>query len=263
MINNMKDFIINFSQNKDDPFKNTVSYPFKLIFKTNSNVIEKECKKQWPQLMEPHPNSVEDNIDLFKMGQYIKKCLSGNDIKDIHNVFYTQGWMDPCVIDHNITKIELTRFNCRQWNDPQVPFLEIEGVITVDLLKLLSSYVKNKWIAISSEGGIASETILFRIKPFPLLLRYMAAGFPFAIILGQFQIILQDKNNYLTKEMQRIVRFTSIHTYDKEIQWGYDHQTITCKLNDTLRLLKDKVKRNPTAYGFAAGVVYNIVKNKK
>ncbi|OQB40857.1 MAG: hypothetical protein BWY04_01176 [candidate division CPR1 bacterium ADurb.Bin160] len=224
--------------------KGIMEVPFKIVFQTSSKSIEKYCKENYPKLMTYSNYSMQDNVDLQKMRAYIKVNL-GTEINEIHNYFYKNNLLNPFNIKDNLTKIKIDRCDCKINTNPDIPFLELNGIISFDYDKMLKIYSEKKYIkAIKIDKQITKINIKFKItKPYPYILTYRNSLAFKTDFLNLFKnYVNATKTNAVQKLIEKEFNLDGIQNYKKNISWSDNN--ILIEINDVSKLLKIKVKEN-------------------
>jgi len=238
-------------------------FPFSVVMQTQSLKIERYCKQTWPKLMTHEQYTPEDNLAQYKMIKYIKDSLTSSDLKDIHKIIYDRGWIVPLDFLDNISELALTEYRCKTWSNPTIPYLELKGTITVDLKKILSQYIKKQWITFESKSGLMTEKPVIRfMKTIPFLFVQTGSQKPYEILLKEIQDQANNANSEITKFLKAKTKLKDIHSYKKEILWGYDKSFLTIELKEKIRLLKDKSLANPVKYGLIGLGIHELIKDK-
>lgn len=241
---------------------NLATFPFSIVMQTRSQKVEKYCIATWPKLMTHEIYTMEDNLAKFKLYAYIKNHLTASDKKDIHKIFYDRHWMTPLDFNDKGSELQLTEFGCKTWSNPAIPYLELKGTITVDLLKVLNLYIKKKWITFETNKGILSETPFIKMnKDLPFIVRYSSSQTPYDIILKEITKQAGQSNSMITKMFVAKTKLKNIYSYDKKIEWENDKKTITVEIKEKIRLLKDKALADPIKYGLLGLATHKASKN--
>jgi len=236
---------------------------FEIVFQTSIQSIEKYCKEKYPTLITHKQYSTDELAQLVLMKNYIKKNLNSNDITYIHNYFYEKHWFEPLSYISNITSIKLTDYNCKMWSDPELPYLEIKGIISLDLKKLVDLYLNKKKyydIILPYSQKVVSKVSSIKFnRAFPLYVTYKG-GVEFR---NQVLNIVKDyiKNkipNNIKQVIEKKMKINNIDEYKMEVNWKSSDE-IEININDAMKLLKLKIKENflPMAGGF---VLYRNLK---
>ena len=237
-------------------------FPFTMIYQTKSLIIEKYCIKSWPILMTYQQYTAQDNLNKFKMVKYIKDNLTASDKIDIHKMVYDKSWMTPLEWNDNNTKCDITEFGCKTWSNPNVPYLELKGIITVNLIDMLSVYIKKNWITFETNSSILSEGPYIKLnKSLPFIIRYNSSQTPFDIILKEVTTQANKSGSMIDKLLVNKTKLKNIHSYDKKISWGLDKTIINIELKEKIRLLKDKALTSPIKYGLLGLGIHHITKD--
>ena len=245
--------------------KGTVAtYKFTCVVQTSSKKVEKYVKEKWPKLMTYAEYSAADRLEMFKMKDYLKANITQSDIDEVHELAYARSWFTPFYRNDKITKCVLTEFGAKTWSNPDVPYLELSGTITLDLKDLITFYIKQKWIIFETKSGIMSEApAISFIKPLPFAMIYNGSSTPFEIILKEIIVQASKQNSDICKLLSKTTKLKNIHSYDKEILWSMDRKKILIKLKNTVRLLKDKALAEPIKYGLMGLAAHEFTKDMK
>lgn len=236
-------------------------FPFSIVMQTNSQKIEKECIKQWPKLMTHEQYTPQDNLDKYKLIKYIKDNLTSSDLRDIHQIVHERGWIVPLTFNDDVTECKLEDYGCKLWSNPTVPYLELKGTIILDFKKLLKKYLDKQWITFETKSGILTEKPMIKFtKSLAYILRQAGSQKPYDIILSEIQTQANNANSDITKFLKSKTKLKDIHSYKKEILWGYDKSFLTIELKEKVRLLKDKALANPIKYGLIGLGVHELLK---
>jgi hypothetical protein len=239
--------------------KGIVSIPFDIVFRTNNQSIEQYCAKNFKDVLREYAYSIEQNKILLEMKRYIKRTISNKDIESIHRYFYDKRWMEPILFIDKITNIELTDYDCKFWTDPNIPFLEIKGIIYFDLYKMLELYFKKKFININKQRRIIKEEVEYVfMKSLPLFLTYQQTGTMKAELLKIF-IELINKRSYISDQLEKILKIKKISDYKKEITWK-DNKTISVYINDLIKLLSLRASQNIIPLTATGYISYKLIK---
>jgi hypothetical protein len=239
-------------------------FPFTCVLQTNSKKIEKACGTQWPKLMTHQQYTTQDNLDKYKMIKYIKDNLTTSDIKDIHKLAYDKGWFTPFEISDNISTCELQEFNCKIWSDPNIPYLELKGLLKLDIVNMLQIYIKKNWITFETDSGILSEKPRIRFnKSLPFIVRYNSSQTPLDLLLKEIIKQANTKNSVIDKFLVSKTKLKNIAEYKKELTWAPDKQSINIEIKEKVRLLKDKALADPIKYGLLGLGVNQLTKDLK
>jgi hypothetical protein len=250
-MNNTRDFTINFHTQSNK--KNKLSTNFKIVFQTSNNNIEKYCQETWPYLIEHKQYSLDQLKELQQMKRYIKKNISQNDINYVHKYFYDKSFFDNIRITNKFTSIEITNYDCKMWTD-NIPYIELEGIITLDLDKLFGYYIRKdyyKLIMPYKQKLINIEFDIFFSKSFPLYATFRNNTLIKKIFLDYIYKELNNKNNRkLLKDIEKTLKISKIYEYKKQVKWK--GKNIHVNINDITKLLKLKAKKNflPMAGGY-------------
>lgn len=263
MIKKKLNYVVEFGLSKYDKNKMTAVYPFKTVIQTSSQTIEKKCKITWPNLLMHSINTPQDNLDLVKMKAYILRTLSTADKNDIHDILYKEGWLAPFVLNDKITTVKILKGDCKMWSDPMLPYLELNGEITVSIPKLLDAFLKHKWVESTNDSKLTSEHVKLKLmRSIPLLIRYTGAQDPLNILLDHLSKEAKKQNTGINKLIKKVTKFKNIHTFKFDISWGNDKSIIIYKYTDAIKIFKAKVKRNPIKYAVGAYAAYKVFSKK-
>lgn len=242
--------------------KDIVSTPFSLVFQTESENIEKYCKQKYPDLMEYSQYSPEQIRKLHEMRKYIKDNLKQIDIKFIHNFFYDRSWVDPFKIDDGLTTIELNGYNCKTWTDPQVPFLEVKGIIHFNISTLLKFYFKKNKLYFTKDNGVVTRNLDITFSSFPLLLTYRSSIRLKSALLSMFtQEINGTATTPVKSKVQMEMELKKIEEYKKNIKWNATN-TLRIEITDTAKLLKLKIKESPVLPLVGGYILYKSIRGR-
>jgi len=240
-----------------------VSVPFDIVFRTNTKEIELYCAKNFKEVLTSYIYSIEQNKKLLEMRRYIKKTISNSDIESIHRYFYDKKWMEPIEFFSKVTDITLTDYDCKFWTDPKIPFLQIKGIITFDLSKMLELYYNKKFIKINKQNRIIKEELEFVfIKSLPLFLTYSQTTTMRAMLLDIFIKLTNKSGSYINKEIEKLLNIQNIDRYKKEISWK-DNKTIRVYINDIIQLLSLRASQNIIPLTVAGYISYRFIKKYK
>ncbi len=229
------------------------SYPFRVVLSTRSRSVEAECKKRWPRLMTHREQTPKDNADMGKMRSFISSSLQQADRDDVHAMLYDRGWMAPFEQQDGITSCKLTRFDCKMWSDPSLPYIEAWGSFTVSVRALVDAYFKRGWTSARSSGGVASETAEIALtRSVPLLLRYTGSSDPLDAMLAEVEADSRKPGTHVSRALASATRFRNVHEFRKEVAWGFGSQAIEFRFTDAARVLAAKARRNPIGYALGA-----------
>ena len=248
---------------------NKISFPFSIVMQTKDNAIEKHCIKTWPQLMhDDYILTPNDKGEKMKMVSYIKKTLlnQSNDMDLIHKFFYDRRWMNPIPFNKKITSITLNKFECKLWSNPEIPYLELKGWITIDLEKLLDGYLRANFITIKQNNKFIRESILIKFtRSLPLLLTYIESVQIKNLILQYFITNTNKQNTFFIKKIEKLTKLTKLHTFRKKIFKWKNNTEIILEINDLIKLLKKKALRPVplTAAGFITANMYKQYRKNK
>lgn len=234
---------LNISYNMQTFKKGIMEVPFEIVFQTSSKTIEKYCKETYPSLMTYSNYSMSQLTDLQKMRAYIKVNL-GSEVDEIHNYFYKKNLISPFTIKTGLTKIKIIKCDCKTHTNPDIPYLEINGTITLDYNAMLKIYCSKYIHAINKEKHIIKESIKFKIdKAYPYILTYSnSLAFKTEFLNLFIQYVNRDKTNDIRKFVEKEMGIDNINTYRKVITWS--DQEISIEVNDVGKLLKIKMKEN-------------------
>lgn len=253
MARSYQDFTISFHMQSIEGGK--IITPFELVFQTENKVIETYCKKQWPYLMTTQQYSIEQLAELQKMKAYIRRNLAYGDQQYIHDFFYMRHWFEPVVQSMKLTSIKLINYDCKFWTDRETPYLEIKGEITLDIAKMLNLYFDKKYIKPvkpMNKKILYEELSLKLVRPFPLYITFRGGVEARNQMLNMITAAINDRGtNPIKKLIEKEMGITGIHEYKKTLHWKYQDE-IVIEINDTMRLLKIKVRKNiiPIAGGY-------------
>ena len=259
---NVLSFILDHSQTVYKGTKGT--FKFKCVVQTRDTKIEQYLMTTWPKLMTMQQYTQQDNLDQYKMIDYIKKNLKPRDIEDVLKISFDRSWWNPIEIRHNIVKCTLTDYRAKIWSQPNVPYLELTGEITFDFTDLIKLYIKEKWMVFKTESGIFAEAphIEF-LKPMPFASIYNGSQTPSKIVLDEIIKQASQSGSEITKLLVTTTKLKSIHSYKKDIKWSMDRKKILIEIKEKIRLLKDKALASPIKYGLMGLAAHEITKNMK
>lgn len=241
----VKDFSIQFHTQLVK--NNLITTDFKIVYQTENKMIEKYCMENYPDLMVYSQYTIEQLKRLQYMKSYIKKNLLKTDIQTIENYFYEKHWFDPYKISDGITNIKLINYDCKTWTEPDIPYLEIEGEVTMDLKKMLIlCFNKNYVQYIKQKSRVLSESLSFKfIRPFPMYMTFRGGQEAKREILSMItknvnNIVIGDK---IRPRVESLLKIKDIHKYKKTLSWKYQDE-ILLEINDAVGLLKKTAKDN-------------------
>lgn len=244
--------------------KKTLEVKFKIVFQTGSTVIEKYCKQNYETLLTHKQYSTDEKTKLFEMKKYIKDNLNVNDLNYIHKYFFDKGWFNPFKFNKNFIKIDITDTDAKMWTDKELPYLEIDGLLTLDLKKMFDEYMLYNFhkFEFDIKQPITSRTIKFKFaRSLPLFLTYKINPQIYSIFVNIFESYIKSKSkNIIKNEIEKLLKISNIETYKMNINWKFS-DTIEVNINDTIKLLKLKAKESflPTVGGF---VLYDMLRKK-
>lgn len=253
----------NRGKNKD------ISIRFKIVFQTSTKKIEKYCLEHHSNLLQHKQFSADERAQLIIMRQYIENNLTKKDLNYIHEYFYDRRWFDPFVVrdKDKISSIEVDTVDAKMWTD-DLPYLEVNGTITVYFKELFDEYVKKGYHSFEmiNKQRITSRIIKFVFaRALPLILTYRGHNHIKGIFTSIFEDYIKsrrtDRRNIIKKEIEKRLKIEDIHLYRMKIDWKFTN-TIEVNINDTARLLKLKAKESvlPIIGGF---VIYDALKKRR
>jgi len=243
---------------------NIMTVPFSVVMQTQSQKIEKYCITTWPILMTHQQYSPEDNLLKYKMYAYIKNNLSTSDLNDIHKIAYDRNWMTPFELNDNGSKCELKEYGCKIRSNPNIPYLELKGILSIDLIQMFNIYIKKGWITFESKSGMLSENPYIKIgKNLPYIIKYGGSQTPYDIILNEIIKQSKQKDSAINKLIVTKTKLKNIHDYEKKITWGLEKNIVNIELKEKMRLLKDKALENPIKYGLLGLATHELTKDWK
>jgi hypothetical protein len=242
---------------------NKAIFPFAVVYQTQSKKIEQYCQKTWPKLMTHEIYTPEDNLQKYKMYSYIKNNLTSSDLNDLHKTIYERNWMSPLDFNDKISTIEITEYGCKTWSDPNIPYLELKGIIIIDMIDMFHCYIKKGWITFENKSGILSENPTIKInKSLPFIIRYNSSQTPFDIILKEVTKQLNTNGSALLKMIHTKIKIKDFAGYKKNITWGLDKSIINIEIKEKIKLLKDKALAEPIKYGLLGLGAHYLLRGK-
>ncbi len=240
--------------------KTTVSIPFTMVCQTPTLEIEKYCKLTWPNLLQMHAFTYDELVQWQKMKAHIKNKLTPH-VPLIHQYFYNNKWFENLSIPDGITTCEITEWNSRMWDQVE-PMLELKGILTFDISKILEFYLKKNYIIINQKTNKFVKEIvnIYFEKSLPSILFYKTSSDIRNIILKE----ITDRFNAKTVWSEKVDKLISIkdtHKLKKEIRWGNSNNQLEIVISDWAELLKHKVKKYavPLGIGYFA---YKMLRGK-
>lgn len=246
--------------------KDTATYSFSIVMQTESKEIEKYCFEKWNRLMYvTYILTPEDKLEQIKMESFIKKKLSTSaiDNKNIHKFFYDRSWFTPITQSDNITTIALDDFDCKIWTNPEIPYLQLKGTISIDMNKLLEIYVRKAFITFRHDNKFVSEVIHMQFtRSIPMIMRYFDNPILHQYFVNYVTQKLKTPNNFLLKKLETVCKIKKLHTLKKQVTW--ENNEIKININDLVAILGIKAKRNILPLTLGGFILYDQVqKNKK
>ena len=154
-----------------------ISFPFYVVIQTTTKGIEEYCRENWPNLLDrTYIHSREDKLRQIKMEKYIKETLlkQKKELDIIHNLFYEKRWFGRFKSSDLLSSIQLHDFDAKTWTNPEIPYLELKGEISINLNKVVDYYFRKNLIKLKRNNKFVKEEIILQfISPLPLLLTYM------------------------------------------------------------------------------------------
>mgnify|MGYP001564180587 CR=1 FL=1 len=242
--------------------KNIIYTRFKVAFQTTDKTIERVCATKWPNLMKEGAYTQSDLRELQLMKVYIKTNLDKKDLDNIHEYFYTKRFIHPCTIADKMTDLKIIEADAKKWTD-ELPFLELEGEITFDVNKLFKKYFEKKWIKVESKDKLTKQIIEFKfIKPFPLLTIYDKPNEIKIAIRDILDSDLNKRNSYWIKIFEKIIEHKNFHTWKKDVEFS-TLDKIQVIINDSIKLLGEKISENKTKMAFGLLAARSYIKNRR
>lgn len=252
-----QDFNISFHDQKyvNTAREKSVTTKFKIIFQTTSKNIEKYCLKNYPTLLTHKQYSADEIKQFIEMRKYIENNLNQSDKDYIHKYFFDRGWFGPFKFNKTkISNIKLEDYDVKMWAD-EIPYLEIDGIITIDIKQMVKEYISNKYIKFEEpyKQNITSKEINVKFsKQFPLLITFRG-GLNFKNILIKMieDFIKSNRKNFIKEGIEKKLGIDKIHEYKMDITWN-QNDSIKVLINDSIKLLKLKAKKNiiPLTFGY-------------
>lgn len=239
--------------------------PFKIVCHSHDMTIETRAKKQWPQFMINQMMTLDDRIEWLKMKSFLKKSLmmSSQTLADIHEYTYTKDWMRPLELSNGMTKIEIDDVDCKQWTDPEIPYLEITGTVIFDMNKMIQHYFDKKFIKIKHSSRFVSDDVWMEfVRPLPLFLMYMESPEIKKYILHYITVNVNKNNSFLDKMLSKETKIKKFYSYKKEIKWS-SNNILAIKLKDWFKLLKRSISKNAVPLTVGSMIAYNAIHKKK
>lgn len=239
-----------------------VTYPFYIVMHTENKELEIDCKQQWPKLMYTATSlSESDKIQLNKMRLYIQRKLKmqHQDLNNIHKMFYERNIMGPLILSQGCSSVDLVHFDCKLWTDPEVPFLELHGEITIDCEKMLDIYIKRSYLQMKTDNKFVRESITIRfVKALPMIMTTVDREVVRKTLLLWFEINCKKSTSVLNKKLETLLKIKQLHTFKKEINWTQPNE-ITIEINDFAKLLGLKTKKNLLPLTVGGFIAYDLL----
>lgn len=242
-----------------------VTFPFKMVTQTPSKEIETYCMKTWPILLDRmHSYSPEDNLNKIKMRNYIKQNFVKQSVnqKLVHNYFYDNYWFGQLNSLKDFSSLNFIEFDAKIWTDPEIPYLEIKGEITVDLTKILEYYLQKNYIQIIRSNKFVKEELTLRFMvELPKILTYIASEQIRELVVKFFEMNFKKQRSLFNTKLVTLTKLKNIHTYKNKIHW-VNQKEIKVEINDLVKILVKKTMR-PIPLTAAGFIAYKYMKNQK
>ena len=242
----------------------TVSYPFYTVMQTESKEIEEYCFKQWNKLMfNTTVYDMNDQANQFRMEAYIKQKLAKTDANNIHKFFYDRNWLTPITFALGFTTISFNDFDCKVWTNPDVPFLQIKGKITIDIEKVLNHYINSSYVSMTRDNKFVRENIHIRfVRSLPLLMTYIFHGQVKDAIFKYLLTNSSKAGSVLAKKLEKLTGIKDLHKIKKKEFKFLGNSEIILEINDLITLLGIKAKKHPLALTAAGFIALNYFSKK-
>lgn len=241
--------------------KTVVTIPFTIVLQTPNLEIEKYCLQNWPNLLSMHAFSYDELVAWQKMKAYIKSKFNQHTIL-IHQYFYDNKWFENLAISDGITGCEITEWNARMW-DQKEPMLELKGLLSFDIAKILELYFKKNYIIVNQKTNKFIKEIIniYFEKSLPSILFYKTSSDIRNILLKEITDRFNKKTTWSDK-VDKLIKIKDTHNLKKEIRWGSSNNQLEIIISDWQELLKHKAKKYavPIGIGYFA---YQLLKKRK
>jgi hypothetical protein len=239
-----------------------VEYPFYIVMQTKDRELERYCIKKWPRLMDiTTMYSFADKAEHIKLKSYVQRnfLMMSSEVNAIHQMFYERNLFGNFGQSLEFSKITLNDFDCKVWTNPEVPFLQIKGTISIDVNKILEYYIHRGLIGFKVDNKFIKSNIRLYLEPLPKILIFMESNIIKDMILNFIIKKCNTAGNKISDKLETITKLPKVYSFKKEIQW-YNDFTITITINDWENILGVKIKKHILPLTIGGFVAYKAIK---
>jgi hypothetical protein len=250
------DFQILFSTQRFD--KTSITTQFKIVFISDSKVLETELKAKYPEFLHHRVLSPTENLKNLEMQSYILKRSKELNLAQVCETYFLNNkWMYPLNQSH--VKTVITKGNSKFWTNPLYPYLELQGEITIDMEKAFDFYYQNKFIEFQVDKKVLHRNTVMKFnKPWPQIVVYQNyAGYRELILNWIKDRFL--KNKKYVDDLEKATGLKNITKTQVEFRWR--NNDIEIIIDNMTFLLSQKIFDNK--FKILAGIYLLNRKYKK
>lgn len=267
---NVISYDIEWPMAKVDTVKGIYTVPFKIIAQTSDKTTEMFCFTTWPSLMYDHPYNNKELSMFVKMQAYLRKTLNKNKtlfIDGLYDYLDKHGWFVNIKKQENCFDIFIDKVDCKMWNDKTCPHLQVHGIISVDINKIIDIFDLHNWIRFEKYSTqIFSEAFYLKFeKSIPTLLTFQLSTAVENVILQKIKQLVNNNQSNVYKQIKKNYKINGLEKYKKQIE-KIDQNKFKITFTNFIDILKLRTKNNKietaAAIYFAAKAFDNNNKQK-
>ena len=244
---------ISVTKKKKDPY---LRIPFYTVIQTSDLNIEKHLVEKYEKyLYVRDTGTLEDSIEIKAMRAYIVNNIGKSEIKDIKTLIKERNYFGN--LDY---EIEIKDGRGRYWTDPEMPYIQIDGFIVINMDKMWPWTLKNRYYKyVINKKWIKFEVLFKQYKSFPLPLE--KTNIKLIIernFLYNIDEDLNNKNSLLYKQLKKKTGIKKFFKVKRRVYFFKNY--IKLDFFDTINIIIRKTMDNKIKALILAIIAMNVAK---